>query len=353
MEEQDESSNNDLFEIDISVEKNAQEKVDDENIQTTSKEQEKDQGTTMDWKIKFEKVNSQKEKILSRIPKEELAALSKNQLKKLVKKKLLEETRKEKRRHERERKKVKRKELKEAGLELPRRLKLRHFKDLKYSNYKVVIDLDFYDFMLESDSRMVSKQANACYALNRVASNPLQLYATSFCGPMKDLFIKLQPGCVHWTMNFEESNYADVFPLDKIVYLTSDSENTLETLEEDKVYVIGGIVDHNQHKGLCHKLAVEKGVAHAQLPISQYVNMATRKVLTINHVFGILSKYLDTQDWKKAFSSVLPKRKGVSLIDESDSTATMTSEDKTELNNIETIVDEKIPVENPLSVLES
>lgn len=36
-------------------------------------------------------------------------------------------------------------------------------------------------------------------------------------------------------------------------------------------------------QGLCHALAVEKGVSHAQLPISEYLDMKTRKVLTINH----------------------------------------------------------------------
>ena len=36
-------------------------------------------------------------------------------------------------------------------------------------------------------------------------------------------------------------------------------------------------------QGLCHSLAVEKGVGHAQLPISEYLDMKTRKVLTINH----------------------------------------------------------------------
>lgn len=36
-------------------------------------------------------------------------------------------------------------------------------------------------------------------------------------------------------------------------------------------------------QGMCHKLAVEKGVSHAQLPISQYIDLKCRKVLTIDH----------------------------------------------------------------------
>lgn len=42
---------------------------------------------------------------------------------------------------------------------------------------------------------------------------------------------------------------------EELVYLTADSPNTLTQLETEKVYVIGGIVDRNAHKGLCFKKA--------------------------------------------------------------------------------------------------
>ena len=58
-------------------------------------------------------------------------------------------------------------------------------------------------------------------------------------------------------------------------------------------------------------MAVEKGVAHARLPIDEFVKLKTRKVLTIDHVFSILAAVTSGKNWRDAFLSVLPDRKGV------------------------------------------
>lgn len=49
-------------------------------------------------------------------------------------------------------------------------------------------------------------------------------------------------------IHFHEEPYLDVFNKSDLVYLTSESRNVLETLEENKVYIVGGLVDHNAHK---------------------------------------------------------------------------------------------------------
>ncbi|CAN8104878.1 unnamed protein product [Discula destructiva] len=103
------------------------------------------------------------------------------------------------------------------------------------------------------------------------------------------------------------------FSADSIVYLSADSPHTLDRLEPNTSYVIGGLVDRNREKHLCQRRAEEKGIRTAKLPIGEYLQMSSRKVLATNHVVEIMSKWLETGDWAQAFLEVIPKRKGGQL----------------------------------------
>ncbi|XP_014211282.1 tRNA methyltransferase 10 homolog A [Copidosoma floridanum] len=172
----------------------------------------------------------------------------------------------------------------------------------------VTIDLSFDDYMIGKDIAKLIKQILRCYTLNRRAIAPLQFSLSSFEG--KSLVeMKKHNGYENWDVLFYEKHYLSVFPKEKIVYLTSESENVIEDLNHDHVYVIGGLVDHNQHKGLCHKLAVEKDVKHGRLPLDKFLQMKARKVLTVDHVFEIILRVAEGKTWQEAFLQVLPERK--------------------------------------------
>ncbi|KAJ6781363.1 hypothetical protein PWT90_02775 [Aphanocladium album] len=103
-----------------------------------------------------------------------------------------------------------------------------------------------------------------------------------------------------------------------VVYLSSDSPYTLERLEPNTTYVVGGLVDKNREKGLCYRRARERGIRTARLPIGQFMVMQSRQVLATNHVVDIMLKWLEFEDWGKAFLSVIPKRKGGKLRQENE-----------------------------------
>ncbi|KAJ5592543.1 hypothetical protein N7537_009447 [Penicillium hordei] len=99
----------------------------------------------------------------------------------------------------------------------------------------------------------------------------------------------------------------------EIIYLSSDSENTLTELKPYSTYIVGALVDKNRHKAVCYNQAVEKGIKTAKLPIGQYIQMAHRPVLATNHVIEIMLAWLELRDWGKAFMKVIPTRKGGAL----------------------------------------
>jgi tRNA (guanine9-N1)-methyltransferase len=101
----------------------------------------------------------------------------------------------------------------------------------------------------------------------------------------------------------------------EVIYLTSDSPHTLDELKPYSTYIIGGLVDKNRHKGICYRIACEKGLKTAKLPIGEFMEMQSRFVLATNHVVAIMVRWLECGDWGKAFLDVIPKRKGGKLKD--------------------------------------
>lgn len=103
--------------------------------------------------------------------------------------------------------------------------------------------------------------------------------------------------------------------LDKIVYLTSDSQDyipeapVVKETRGDKIYIIGGLVDHNFYKFLTFNIAKKHNVATGKLPIDKYVKMSMTKVLAVNHVFELMLNASAGVSWKESFFRCLPQRK--------------------------------------------
>ncbi|KZC13008.1 RNA (guanine-9-)-methyltransferase domain-containing protein 2 [Dufourea novaeangliae] len=250
--------------------------------------------------------------------------MSKRQLKKIKKKEKWLERKGEKRLKEREKAKQKRAYARAHNIDLGPSRKALKKSTMADSNCKVgvTIDMSFDDLMIDKDVAKLTKQILRCYTLNRRALAPMQFSLTSFNGTSR-MHMQKHNGYQHWDVKFYVESYLNVYPKEKVIYLTSESENIINHLEHDCVYVIGGLVDHNSHKGLCHKLAKEAGVRHGRLPLDEFLQMKARKVLTVDHVFEILLRVSEGKTWQEAFLQVLPERKNaqpILLLEENEST---------------------------------
>nr|XP_020671308.1 tRNA methyltransferase 10 homolog A isoform X2 [Pogona vitticeps] len=234
-----------------------------------------------------------------------IKTMSKRQRKKLMKQKQWEEQR-DLRKQRRKEKRLKRKLERRSQLESSNEgsIKKQMRRDVVPSTLRLIIDCSF-DRLME-----------------------LKFYLTSHGGQLKDNMNQTDKGWVNWKdIHIKSEHYSELVKKEDLVYLTSDSPDILNDLDESKAYIIGGLVDHNHHKGITYKRAQEEGIRHAQLPLGVFVKMNSRKVLAVNHVFEIILAYLEKRDWKEAFFTVLPQRKGAKPLNETTDVPTSKSQD--------------------------
>jgi tRNA (guanine9-N1)-methyltransferase len=217
----------------------------------------------------------------------------------------------------------------------------------------VIFDCDFEELMFDNELKSLGLQITRCYSDNRKANFRTHLALSSFGGKMKERFDGiLAKQYTSWRgFQFFEEDFVQVSEKAKewmsgpnggqvlgalktsmetdgpgeqeqaeapaeegeVVYLSSESDNVLTHLKPNSTYIIGGLVDKNRHKGICHKRAVNRGIKTAKLPIGEYLEMKSRQVLVTNHVLEIMLRWMEFGDWGKAFMAVMPERKGAKL----------------------------------------
>lgn len=209
----------------------------------------------------------------------------------------------------------------------------------------LVLDCGFDDLMTDKEIKSLGSQVTRCYSDNHKAPFQTHLAISSFGGHLKERFGGLLAGHYRsWkNVRFLEGDFVQAADQAKewmkgarggklagalakeddsaqtlheqgevgeVVYLTSDSPDTLTRLQPYSTYIIGGLVDRNRHKGVCYKRAMDRVIRTAKLPIGDYMQMTSRFVLATNHVAEIMLRWLELGDWGKAFLQVVPKRKG-------------------------------------------
>jgi tRNA (guanine9-N1)-methyltransferase len=211
----------------------------------------------------------------------------------------------------------------------------------------LIIDCAFDDLMHERERISLGSQITRAYSDNHRAPFKAHLVISSWGGELKKRFdtvlnehyknwkgvrvlaedfveaVEKSNDCMSdpkggklagaFTLDTEDISPSDLKARGEVIYLTSDSDNTLDRLKPYSTYIIGGLVDKNRHKGICYKSACDRGIKTAKLPIGEYMEMQSRYVLATNHVVEIMIRWLECGDWGEAFLKVMPKRKGGKL----------------------------------------
>uniref|UniRef100_A0A8C1YEI0 tRNA (guanine(9)-N(1))-methyltransferase n=1 Tax=Cyprinus carpio TaxID=7962 RepID=A0A8C1YEI0_CYPCA len=114
--------------------------------------------------------------------------------------------------------------------------------------------------------------------------------------------------CVRMNDGYLNYFWFHLFPSEDVIYLTPDA--TLEYVEEDQVYILGGLV-----KKISYKRAKELVFLTARLLIDEYMVKQPNpknfhsKILCVS-LFEILLTFRDNKDWTIALAAGIPPGKG-------------------------------------------
>ncbi|XP_030018284.1 tRNA methyltransferase 10 homolog B [Sphaeramia orbicularis] len=197
---------------------------------------------------------------------------------------------------------------------------------------KLCVDLSMTDSMSSKEVSRLAGQLRRLYGSNRKATQPFHLFLTNLredsC--LYKECIRMNSGFLRYMMDVTEDSCLDLFPPETVVYLTPDAEHALETVDSDKVYILGGLVDESVQKRLSLSRATELSVHTARLPIDEYMVKKHNpknfhsKILAINQVFDILLTFCHTGSWTEAFHTWFPQGKGYIVAQDVSSTPDIT-----------------------------
>ncbi|KAM6439310.1 tRNA methyltransferase 10 homolog C [Rhynochetos jubatus] len=176
----------------------------------------------------------------------------------------------------------------------------------------LVFDMSYENEMSSREVANTVQQLVFSEGCNRRCADPFHIH---FCNFKEDSlyhkeFIKhYREAWGKLLITVTDQCYTEIFPKDKLIYLTADSPRVMKTFDHNKIYIIGSMVDRSIKTGVSLARAKRLGLETAALPLEKYLLWNSgAKNLTLDQMMHILLTLKDTGDWKKALEFV-PKRK--------------------------------------------
>ncbi|TNN46692.1 tRNA methyltransferase 10 B [Liparis tanakae] len=190
--------------------------------------------------------------------------------------------------------------------------------EARSTGLKLCVDLSMTDRMSDKEVSRLAGQLRRMYGSNKKATRPFHLLLTDLREDSR-LYgecLRMNEGFLDYMIDITEASCLDLFPPETIIYLTPDAEEALETVDADKVYVLGGLVDESIQKKLSLSRARELSVRTARLPIDEFMVKENNnknfhsKILSVNQVLDILLTFCNTGSWTEALQAWFPLGKG-------------------------------------------
>ena len=179
---------------------------------------------------------------------------------------------------------------------------------------RVAVDLSFGSLMNVREHRSLLAQILRVYGNNRSHRTPIDLHLTGLlsapaeCLPPME---HLRSWEAYKGATLLQPAADDVWAPDKLVWLSPDAPLVLEEplLREDRVFVLGGLIDRSVKKGITLKRALASGAEARRLPVREFApRNDIHPILTLPACVHVLCEMNGGSTWAEAFASAIPQR---------------------------------------------
>lgn len=183
----------------------------------------------------------------------------------------------------------------------------------------LVLDFSFINSLLNSEHNSVMSQTQRIIKFNLASDKPFNIWLTSFKKDAKidEKFHKLNLGKPTNFINRTDKHFIELFPKDKLVYLSPDAEEEMGEFDRNAIYILGAIVDRYIDEPLTFNSAKELQIKSLKLPIEKHVILSGLALdLSFLSVFQMLNFMQESYaSWDKAFAAYLQSDRKVSDVE--------------------------------------
>lgn len=174
---------------------------------------------------------------------------------------------------------------------------------------KVVLDLSFDNLMPEKEIPSAINQIIRIHSLNLYDyKHPFSIHLCN-CNLKDRIMTRLQQE-MRFQINqgifkIHQESYLDLFPNEKIVYLSPDANKIMNEFDPGIIYIIGALVGKRGTKNFTFKKARQENIKTMKLTISKYLKLRNGITRTMSYegVFRVLCEMNKHGDWKTAFTN--------------------------------------------------
>ena len=151
-----------------------------------------------------------------------------------------------------------------------------YYNNIVYSSMHgntLIFDMGFEDSMSKKEKSLLVKQMSISHGSNKIAKEPFHFHVCNLNpeSEMTRLLSEKIPGWNRIPYTNSAEHYLDLYPKEKLVYLTPNSRTSLDRFDPNDIYILGGIVDLGVDDALTFAQARKEKLRTAKLPLDKYL----------------------------------------------------------------------------------